>query len=182
MSRAWVVALSIMLVVTLSCAGTAASGVFLNDSGSAARSIRITFSEPVEITGFGDRFDYQSPKGKATTFLFTGMPLDDSWTFWASWSPDSATVVRKEWLKTGGGVQVDVNIKSDPGTLDPSRIDPNDAAAAWVIEQLFLGLVDYDENGNIVPELASAWEGLPRMPPFGPSLCGMTSPGAMECW
>jgi len=158
MRRVWVVALSIMLVVTLSCAGTASSSVFLNDSGHVARAISITFSEPVEITGFGDTFDYQSPKGKATTFVFTGVPLNESWTFWVSWSSNSATVVKREWLKTGGGVQVDVNIGDEPATLDPSRIDPEHNASLWVIEQLFLGLVDYDENGKVVPELASSWE------------------------
>jgi len=161
MKKAWVVTLSIMLVVMLSCVATDASGVFLNDSGDAARAIRIAFSEPVEITGFGDRFDYQSPKGKATTFVFTGTPLNDSWTFWVSWSPASASVVKREWLRTGGRVQLDINIGSNPATLDPSRIDSGDTASLWVIEQLFLGLVDYDENGKVVPELATSWEASP---------------------
>ena len=162
MGKGLVVVVSILLGVALNLAGAAASRVFLNDSGHVARAIRITFSEPVKINGFGDRFDYQSPRGEATTFVFTGMPLDDSQTFWVSWSPDSATVVESEWLRTGGEVQVDINIKNDPATLDPSTVDGfRDPAAAWVIEQLFLGLVDYDENGNIVPELASSWEASP---------------------
>ncbi len=157
MKRVLVVTVMLIVIIAFSSAAIAGSGVFLNDSGHTARAIRITFSEPVEITGFGDGFNYQSPKGKATTFVFTGMPLNESWTFWVSWSPDSATVVKKEWLKTGGGVQLDIAINGEPETLDPS-LDSGGSAAAWVVEQLFLGLVDYDEDGDIVPELAKSWE------------------------
>jgi ABC-type transport system substrate-binding protein len=123
-----------------------------------ARAIRITFSEPVEITGFGDTFGYQSPKGKATIFVFTGTPLDEWWTFWISWSPDSAGVVEMEWLKTGGGVQLDINIGDEPPTLDPSMRDFS-RSTSYPIEQLFLGLVNLDnETGEPMPELATSWE------------------------
>ena len=73
-SRDWLV---VFLVVTLALASggvaMAASEVFLNDSGEAARAILITFSEPVEITGFDDTFEYQSPKGKAQRLSLPGL-------------------------------------------------------------------------------------------------------------
>lgn len=159
LSKGWLAPFLVALLALVWVgAAMAASEVFLNDSGAVVRAIRITFSEPVEITGFGDTFDYQSPKGKATTFVFTGTPLDEWWTFWISWNPDSASVVKTEWLKTGGGVQLDINIGDEPPTLDPSRIDGLDTPSLWVVEQLFMGLVDYNEHGTIIPELATSWE------------------------
>ena len=54
-------------------------------------------------------------------------------------------------------ITVSVNIGTEPPTLDPGQA--NDTASNRVIEQLFLGLVDVDDNtGEIKPELASSWQ------------------------
>ena len=48
----------------------------------------------------------------------------------------------------------------EPETLDPAFVWPWGANVEYV-NQLFVGLTDYDENGNVVPELATAWEASP---------------------
>ena len=49
------------------------------------------------------------------------------------------------------------NLGTEPPTLDPAL--GTDTTSIWVIEQLFLGLTDYDdETMAVVPELATSWE------------------------
>jgi oligopeptide transport system substrate-binding protein len=49
------------------------------------------------------------------------------------------------------------NLATEPPTLDPAL--GTDTTSIWVIEQLFLGLTDYDdETMEVVPELATSWE------------------------
>lgn len=49
------------------------------------------------------------------------------------------------------------NLGTEPPTLDPAL--GQDTTSIWVIEQLFLGLTDYDdETMAVVPELATSWE------------------------
>ncbi|MBN1890393.1 MAG: hypothetical protein JW850_20535 [Thermoflexales bacterium] len=47
----------------------------------------------------------------------------------------------------------------EPATLDPARAE--DTASINTVEQLFLGLTDFDAAGNVVPELATSWETSP---------------------
>ncbi len=54
-------------------------------------------------------------------------------------------------------VALNINLGTDPPTLDPARA--TDTTSATVIEQLFSGLVDLDdETGEVTPELATSWE------------------------
>ncbi len=57
-----------------------------------------------------------------------------------------------EWSLSGDTRPLEV-VWEAPGSLDP--------ALSWdidYVEQLFLGLTDFDEDGNVVPELATGWE------------------------
>lgn len=56
--------------------------------------------------------------------------------------------VRGGTLTLAGGSQ-------DPPTLDPALC--SDSASGFVVRELFSGLVDLDENLQVVPDLASAW-------------------------
>ena len=47
------------------------------------------------------------------------------------------------------------NLASEPPTLDPSLA--TDTTSNFVIENMFLGLTGFDEDGNIEPELALDW-------------------------
>lgn len=57
----------------------------------------------------------------------------------------------------GNSLTLNINLGGEPITLDPAKAE--DTASVTVIEQLFLGLVDIDdETGEIKPELATGWE------------------------
>ncbi len=45
---------------------------------------------------------------------------------------------------------------TEPPTLDPSLA--TDTTSVWIDEQLFLGLTAFDENGKVIPELATSWD------------------------
>lgn len=47
-------------------------------------------------------------------------------------------------------------LSGEPPTLDPSLA--TDTTSVWVDEQLFLGLTAFDENGAVIPELATSWD------------------------
>ncbi len=56
----------------------------------------------------------------------------------------------------GEPVALNVNLEADPPTMDPALA--SDSVSHAVIEQLFIGLVDWDEaTGEFRPELASSW-------------------------
>ncbi|MGB6606739.1 MAG: peptide ABC transporter substrate-binding protein, partial [Atribacterota bacterium] len=49
------------------------------------------------------------------------------------------------------------NLGAEPPTLDPSLA--TDTTSVDVVEQLFLGLTDFDdETMAVIPELATSWE------------------------
>lgn len=57
----------------------------------------------------------------------------------------------------GDPITLSYNLGSEPLTLDPAKAV--DSASITVIEQLFIGLVDIDdETGEVVPELATTWD------------------------
>ncbi len=89
----------VMLLTVWSFAdATFAGTVYTNDSGVTAQAFRIVFSEPVTITSFGGAFTKQEPEGKASEFVFSGSEAKTWDTFWLSWSPKSASVLKTEWL------------------------------------------------------------------------------------
>ena len=75
------------------------AGEFLmNDSGEIATALRVTFSEPVTITGFGDTLMAVSPVGESMQFTFSGSEVDSWGTHWLDWEPASAKLLQSEWL------------------------------------------------------------------------------------
>jgi oligopeptide transport system substrate-binding protein len=51
---------------------------------------------------------------------------------------------------------LNVNLSGEPLALDPAKA--TDTPSTAVIEQLFIGLVDFDDDtGEVVPELATGW-------------------------
>ena len=89
---------SFILAIGVIAAAALAGTVYTNDSGITARAFRIVFSEPVAITSFGGAFTVQRPEGKADTFVFTDGEAKPWDSFWLTWKPRSATVVKTEWL------------------------------------------------------------------------------------
>jgi len=63
-----------LLVVALLCLSVMlyAGEVVTNDTGEDATGLRVTFSEPVRVTVFGDTMMQVDPTGAATEFVFSG--------------------------------------------------------------------------------------------------------------
>ena len=76
------------------------AGEFLmNDSGETATALRVVFSEPVTITGFGDTLMDVSPPGDSTEFTFLGGQVEAWGSHWLNWEPESASLLSVEWLE-----------------------------------------------------------------------------------
>ena len=73
----------------------------------------------------------------------------------------AAQVIELEQISPGiqtasDPITLNINLGTEPPTLDPALA--SDATSANVIEQLFIGLVDLDDDtGEVQPELATGW-------------------------
>ncbi len=54
-----------------------------------------------------------------------------------------------------GRITLDTVIGTEPPTLDPSLA--TDTTSHFLIEQMFQGLTDFDEEANVIPQLATEW-------------------------
>ena len=116
---------------------TAVAGEFLmNETGEAASGLRITFSEPVTITGFGDILMSVNPDGEADEFLFSGGAVEAWGGHWLSWEPASAQMVGYEWLLEAVGGE-----DEPPAEVYSSGTDRFVVAAedGWWSDVLYLG-------------------------------------------
>ncbi|MFN2204151.1 MAG: ABC transporter substrate-binding protein, partial [Caldilineaceae bacterium] len=52
-------------------------------------------------------------------------------------------------------VTLDTVISTEPPSLDPSL--GTDTTSIWAIRQMFMGLLSFDENAQVVPSLATEW-------------------------
>ena len=96
--------LALIAVLTLSSLPLAADGFLVNDSGESATALRVTFSEPVTITGFGDTFMDVSPSGESVEFTFSGGEVESRGTHWLNWEPEGASILAANWclIENGG--------------------------------------------------------------------------------
>jgi len=93
---------TLVLVASLSIP-TLAGGFLINETGETAYGLRVVFSEPVRITGFGDVLTAVEPLGNATAFAFSAGELEASNDCWLDWEPASASILSLEWLRVGSG-------------------------------------------------------------------------------
>lgn len=56
---------------------------------------------------------------------------------------------------TGDKVTLDTVFSTEPPTLDPGR--GTDTQSIWAIRQMFMGLTGFDEEANVVGDLATEW-------------------------
>jgi|GEM_PF-2458803 len=63
-----------------------------------AMALRVEFSEPVTVTGYGEVFTSVAPESEAIEFLFFGGELAPWDGHWLSWQPAVAKLVVIEWL------------------------------------------------------------------------------------
>ena len=89
----------ILVVGLLVYSLTAFAGEYLmNDTGGTVTGLRVVFSEPVSLTGFGDVLMTVEPSGEATSFVFSGGSLEAWGGHWLSWAPTTARIMSYEWL------------------------------------------------------------------------------------
>ena len=89
----------LLLIGVLLCTWTAFAGEYLmNDTGEPVTGLRVIFSEPVTITGYGDILMTVEPQGEATEFVFSGGEVEPWEGHWLSWEPASVSLVGIEWM------------------------------------------------------------------------------------
>ena len=98
-SRYFHVVLLLMLILGAVSWSLLAGTVLMNDSGSPAKALHVVFSEPVEITDFGGVFPDRNPVGKASEFTFSGGEVKLWDSFWLTWNPTEAKILKIEWLE-----------------------------------------------------------------------------------
>jgi hypothetical protein len=94
MRKGVVVVVALVLMFVPVFAGT----YLMNDTGQTAYSLRVTFSEPVTITGFGDALTNLNPTGEATEFTFSGGELEAWGGHWLNWEPTSVQLLDHQWI------------------------------------------------------------------------------------
>ena len=90
----------------------------MNDSGEIATALRVTFSESVIITGFGDTLMAVSPPTQSLEFTFSGGHVESWGTHWLNWEPASAELLGSEWLAQEPSPQFEGRSAGDPLVLE----------------------------------------------------------------
>jgi len=128
--------LSLLLVGLLSISFVAYAGAFLtNDTGADAVGLRVTFSEPVTITAFGDTLTAVTPQTLSSEIVFSGGTVGAWGGQWFNYAPATATIVQAEWLldRATGSVSTAENSNASDST-HASTIDVLDASTIDVLE------------------------------------------------
>jgi len=88
-----------LLVVGLLCLSIVAYAgeVITNDTGETATGLRITFSAPVIIVGFGDILASVDSQMSASEFVFSGGTVVPWESHWFNYAPVTASVMETEW-------------------------------------------------------------------------------------
>ena len=91
--------LAILAAVVLCSVPTLAGEYLINEE--IAYGLRVTFSEPVMLTYFGDVLTQVSPEGEATEFVFSGSELPAWVGHGLAWTPARARILDYAWLQLG---------------------------------------------------------------------------------
>ncbi len=91
--------LSLLLVGFLCLSVMVRAGeVISNDTGEDATGLRVVFSSPVLITGFGDNLVSIDTQMLSFEFIFSGGVVEPWDSHWFNYAPASASVMETEWL------------------------------------------------------------------------------------
>lgn len=132
----------------------ATPGVLSNDSDADGDKFSAQLIEDVSNGGLTLKED-----GSLTYSPNEGFSGTDSFTYAASDGKDTSnvatvTIYVKQWPH---GPTLYWNLRTEPPSLDPNSA--TDTTSIQVIQALFLGLTDFDdETMEVVPELATDWE------------------------
>lgn len=105
MRKVWVLAFGVLI---LSLSMSVFAGEYLmNDTGGTVTGLRLVFSKPVTITGFGDTLMSVEPQGESTEFVFSGGEVESWGGHWVSWQPEDAVIETYEWFTDQVAAQLD---------------------------------------------------------------------------
>jgi len=125
MMRLWV---AFVLVLILSSSAFAGD-YLMNDTDDVITGLRVVFSEPVTITGYGDVLIAVEPQGESTEFVFSGGEVDAWGGQWLNWEPGSATIITHEWLRED---ETERALSQTDDTLGPTPgYDPKRTETPW---------------------------------------------------
>jgi len=94
----------ILLIVAFLVTGASAarSQVFMNDTGSVAYGLRVTFDRGVSVTDMGQGFSTWEAEETRTVILFKNGQIEPWTDFYFFWEPGEARVIGYEWISQIG--------------------------------------------------------------------------------
>jgi len=88
----------VLVLLALCSLPLQATQILLNDSGELAFGIRVVFSQPVTLNGFGDTLGAVTPSTENAEFIFFAGTVVPWGTHWLSWEPREVALEAIEWL------------------------------------------------------------------------------------
>jgi len=93
---------SLLVIGLVLCSVPLFAGEYLmNDTLRTVYGLRVTFSEPVSISSYGDIFTAVEPASTSTEFVFSGGELGPWDGHWFNWEPATAQIAGYKWLTEG---------------------------------------------------------------------------------
>ena len=143
----------IILLVGLSlCSVPVFAGEFLMNE-EVAYGLRVTFSEPVTLTHFGDVLTVVSPESEATEFVFSGDELPAWVGHGMSWTPSTARIVNYEWLASAPPPTGDGGTDGETWSVEYQGLffDDFDTLAHGLTSALELAEIGEYTSGDVEP-------------------------------
>ena len=152
---------ALLVVGLVICSVSLFAGEYLmNDTGATVYGLRVVFSKPVEITGFGDVLNTVEPAGELTEFVFSDGELGSWDGHWFNWEPELAQIISYEWLVEGVAspnaevIGVDEGASLEAGSSwgsGPDALDFRYACIGQLCHEIF-----YDYPGTYRTEILAA--------------------------
>lgn len=126
----------------------------MNDTGDAVYGLRVVFSEPVRITGYGDVSTAVKPQGEVTQFVFSGGELSSWAGHWMNWEPASTLPLEYEWLTQIPAGTADIAIVGHSETATVLRVDLAPSSHTPALRQV---LIDDFESADLVSNFGGTY-------------------------
>jgi hypothetical protein len=149
-----------IVVLLLVCSLPLLAGEYLmNDTGQTAYGLRVTFSEPVTITGYGDVLVAVEPAGESRIFTFSGAAVEAWGGQWLNWEPETAELVSTEWLASGWDLSVDATATDFDYEIEPEGIDTSITISRHIDRNCLPFSVEYAVgNPHELDDYTIAWD------------------------
>jgi len=137
--------LGLLLVVSVIFSLSAFAGEYLmNDTGDTVYGLRVIFSEPVSLTGFGDILTVVQPTEESIEFTFSGGELEVWDGHWLNWEPATVVLLSHEWVPgTSAGTIFQQSYKTEiHEVFDEQQLNPEYWALIGTDSRVAVQLID----------------------------------------